>query len=90
MIQEDEILQWDTEKLWNAINMLDNKEDYHEEIERIKFGRKVKIPIWYITNEWFEVYPSSAKIKILGYGKFKIWDFMEERIQRYTNETNIN
>lgn len=75
----EEVLDWNTEKLWNAINLLENKEDYKKEISRIRFGTLIKVPIWYIINEWYEVYPSSARIKIMGYGKYKIWDFMEEK-----------
>jgi hypothetical protein len=84
MIIDDpqEILSWDTKKLWAAINMIDNKEEYEEELSIIKYGIKIQVPIWYIIEEWFEMYPSSARIKIMGYGKYKIWDFMQEKEER--------
>jgi len=88
-VTRDDILSWDTNRLWNEIQLLDNKEEYTVEISQVKFGDKIKIPIWWIMNEWYEIYPSSARIKIKGYGKYKIWSFMEEKEWRDNLMRNI-
>ena len=58
--------------------------NYTEETEQIKNGIKIKIPIIYLTNEWYEIYPSSRKAKILGYGKIPLNEFVEEKNMRET------
>lgn len=84
-IHPEDILQWETKKLWNTLNSLKNDEDAQlnqENYYSIKHGLRIKIPIWYITEEWYEIYPSSKKVKIQGHGKFWLKDFMQEKEDR--------
>lgn len=87
----DEIYEWDIGKLWNAFQVMLEKEDdegteyrtiyYNEEI-LVRKGIRIKIPIQYIINEWYEEYPHTKKIKISGHGKYKLIDFEEEKEER--------
>lgn len=81
----EEILGWETKRLWNAISSLDNVDELNitkEELSHIRHGFKINVPIWYFTEEWYELYPASKKAKIRGYGKFKMEDFMQEKETR--------
>lgn len=93
----DEILEWDTLKLWNAVQQIDEETDgeLKKEIQKIKEGIKLKIPIYYITQEWYDIYPTGKSLNIYGYGKFEVDTFMEEiqtreRIMRKIIYENIN
>jgi hypothetical protein len=88
MYSRDEIMQMDTATLWSALKILMEEEtedgeklnkQYIEEMRGIQEGVDLKIPIWYITNKWYEIYPSTGNVKILGYGKAEIRDFMKEK-----------
>lgn len=75
----DEILEWGTAKLWNAVNMI--KVEIGKEprgYQKAKNGIKIEFPIHYIINEWYEAYPSTKRAKIIGYGKVKITELMDE------------
>lgn len=85
MLPEDlqEILEWDTTKLWKTINTIDNvKKEYPTEYKKIKEGVTLKIPIQWITEEWYEEYPHSKKVRVKGYGKYSLQKFMEEKEER--------
>lgn len=84
-INPEEVMDWNTTKLWNTLQTLRADEDSSisiEEYEQVKEGVRIKVPIWYITQEWYELYPSSKKMLILGFGKFRISDFMNEKDER--------
>lgn len=78
----EQILKWDIEQLWNACQILQEDEETSQQdlqnIQAVKHGIKVKVPIYYILQEWFETYPNTKRAKIYGYGKYSIHDFMEE------------
>lgn len=89
----EELLEWDIKKLWECFKMLMQQEnedgrkmieEYKEENDKIKNGTIIKIPIYYITNEWYEEYPSSGRVKIYGFGKYMIESFEEEKEKRET------
>ena len=81
-VDSEQILKWDIEQLWNACQILEEDEETHnthiEIIQTVKEGIKIKVPIYYLIQEWWEVYPNTKRAKILGHGKYKIQDFMEE------------
>lgn len=88
----EEIINAGTGKLWNMFQILIEEEDeqgrdleelYKEEIKQIKNGEN-QIPIWYITNKWYEEIPESKKIKVKGHGKYNIIEFMEDKGKRET------
>lgn len=86
----DEILEWNTQKLWNAVQII--KEEIGQEpkgYKQAKDGIKLIFPIQYIIQEWYETYPSNRKAKILGYGKARMTDFLEEIEQREAILRNI-
>lgn len=84
--QTDNIYEWDTKQLWNAFSTLLNtptengtlKKEYEEEYEKVRYGHKIKIPIYYLTQEWYTQKPYNKAVKIEGYGIYKLTDFMEE------------
>jgi hypothetical protein len=86
-INSEDVLTWETKKLWNTVNTLRNDPDVKLKIEPLdyeqcKYGIRIKCPIWYFTEEWYEIYPSSKKVKITGYGKYDLPDFMQEKEER--------
>lgn len=84
-ITTEEVLTWETKKLWNTINTIKNHEDAEindEEINKTKNGINIECPIWYFTEEWYDIYPSSKKVKIRGHGKYSIKEFMKEKENR--------
>lgn len=86
----EEILEWDTEKLWNAVNII--KQEIGAEprgYKKAKDGIRIYFPIYYITNKWYETYPSAKRAAIFGYGKVSIQDFMKEIEDRDTIMRNI-
>lgn len=88
--QTDDVFTWTTQKLWNAVKQIQQETNqYDKEIEKVKMGYLIQIPIWYITQEWYEMYPSTKRIKIYGHGKYEIKDFMEDLEQRETTMRNI-
>lgn len=90
-METENINKMDTEELWNTFDLLMEEEDengkplkkkYENEIRLIKEGFRIKIPIWYLTQGWYEIYPSGARAKVLHYGKYSLKDFMEEKEKR--------
>lgn len=79
----NEILEWDTEKLWNAVQQI--KEEIEKQprgYEQAKNGIKIKFPIQYIINQWYDMYPSTKNARILGYGKTNIQNLLDEIEER--------
>lgn len=72
----DELLEWDLNKLWNALNQ--TEETKQKTKDKAKNGIKLTIPVWYITQEWYNINPSTKTVRILGHGTYKIEDFMQE------------
>lgn len=93
----DDLLKWDIGTLWSSFQTIMTYEDeeeklsekYKKEIEQVKNGIKIKVPIWYITNMWYEEHPSKKGVKILGYGRQDINNFQEEIEARKTIMRNI-
>lgn len=81
----NEILEWNTEKLWNAV--LTIKQEIGKKprgYDEAKNGIKINFPIHYIINEWYEMYPTTKTAKILGHGKAEITNILEEIEERNT------
>ena len=76
----DEVYKWDFKTLWNALKIIvkDNGVHYESKLKEIKEGKRLKIPIAWIINEWFLPYPSGRVVTIMGQGKFRMIDFYEE------------
>lgn len=83
----EQILDWSLEKLWMAFK-LEVKEiqethpqykEIEEDFELVKNGIKIKYPIQYIIEEWYEMYPGSQSARIKGYGRVPIKDFIEDK-----------
>lgn len=86
----DEIYEWEIEKLWNTIKTYEDEETergkikkiYKKEIETIKNGINLKIPIWYLIKGWYIEYPNTKRVQVKGHGKVNIIEFMEEKERR--------
>lgn len=77
----DEIYEWDTAKLWNAVNMLDEEEIEEEDLEKIetiKNGYNTTIPIEWFTYDWIKLYPHHKTARVPHYGDYPLEDLMEE------------
>lgn len=94
----DLLYEYDLKKLWAVLQTLleqeddegtENKEKYYLEVKQIKEGIDLKIPIWYLTNEWYDLYPSTKRVRVKGHGKISINKFMEEKEARETLIRNI-
>lgn len=46
--------------------------------ERVKYGFKLNFPITYYLNKWYNEYPSTKNVTVLGFGTCKIWYFTDE------------
>lgn len=93
MNQENEnIYEWDTKKLWNALLTLPEeiKAEYKGELYLIKWGYKTCVPIhYYIKEEWYTVDPKKAQV-YMAYGKtIKIIEFYDELERRETEMRRI-
>lgn len=84
----EELLEMNIIQLWKCFKMLMNEEDpngkkfihfYLDDFNKVQNGINLKVPIWYFTNKWYEVYPSNKCVKVMGYGKVQIKTFMEEK-----------
>jgi len=84
-IQAEDVLMWESKKLWNLLKALSQDPEHKvpsKDLEKIKNGFRITVPIWYFTEEWFEIYPASKKVKIVGHGKYNLDDFMKEKEDR--------
>lgn len=84
-MDEQEIMEMETEKLWNTIQVKIRSEEINitkTELNTIKEGKKLKFPIYYLTNKWYSVYPETKSIEVDGYGRVDIKEFMEEKEER--------
>ena len=82
-IDKQELMKAEIKELWEYIKSIQEETgDYDEGIEQVKKGIDIMLPIWYITEEWYDIYPSSKRVKIMGFGKLRIQDFMEEKDRR--------
>lgn len=86
-LNPEDIMKMTTKELWETYTLIleqeneegkDLEKEYEEDTQKIKNGIKIKIPIWYITKNWYEERPEHKKVKVTGYGKYEITSFMEE------------
>lgn len=77
-ITEEDILKMPISELWDTAVIVVPE----EHLEEIKNGIKMKIPIWYITEGWYELHPNSKTVKVQGYPKNSLIEFMEEIDER--------
>lgn len=74
-METSEILNWNITQLYNYfLTIVENNKIKN----KIKYGINLQIPIYYITNEYYEIYPQSKKVNIKGFGKIDIDIFMNE------------
>jgi hypothetical protein len=91
-INPEDVLVWETKKLWNVVKKITHDAEgtiSEQDIASIKMGITMDVPIWYITEEWYEIYPASKKVKVQGFGKFQLVDFMQEKELRDNLMRNI-
>lgn len=84
-ISEADILKMEIAELYDTLKMMQESEDleeYEEEIREIEEGIDIKIPIIYLTNEWYEPYPSTKRVKVMGFRKYEINEFFKEKSAR--------
>lgn len=90
-LEPHEVLTLDIHSLWNAYLILLEeidaegkplKEIYEDRTHKIKYGIRLNLPIWYLTKQWYEEYPTSRKVKVVGHGKYPLDKFMEEKEER--------
>lgn len=80
----DEVYSMNTSELWNIIGSMEIEEkiDYKTEIELIKNGINIKIPIIYIIKGWTEEHPETKRISIKAHGKYDITEYYDEVQER--------
>lgn len=83
-INPEEVLRMDTSTLWNTFLILNEEsgEAYNKERLLIENGLVLQFPIYYITQDWFKIYPTRKRVKMDGHGKFEISEFMRELEER--------
>lgn len=61
-----------------------------ETLDKIKNGYRIKVPYVYLYREgYYEEYPSGKRVRILGYGKYPLKEFIEEKERRREECTRI-
>lgn len=94
----EDLLKWDLNELWSCFQTILTYEEekrgkledvYKEELQNVKEGIKFKIPIWYLTNKWYEEFPAKKGVKVLGYGRYNINEFQQEIEKRKTIMRNV-
>lgn len=84
-VDEERVLNAETKELWNILNSMRNSPDNDikaSDYEKVKYGINLLVPIWYFTEDWYEIYPNSKKVAIRGHGKFSLDAFMDEKEER--------
>lgn len=84
-ITTEEILNMDIKTLWKTTQIIKqqtNNKQTLKHIEQTKQGTRIPVLIWYFTEEWYEIYPESKKVRIRGHGKYQLEDFMQEKEHR--------
>ena len=79
-MDEQDIYALDTRELYNLYKrtVADTGKDYENETYQVKNGIKINVPIWYYTEQWYELHPENKRVTIKGHGKHPINEFMEE------------
>lgn len=76
----EEVYEWPIHKLWNAFNSIARDDpEYAQEYTDVKNGIKIKFPIHYIIEEWYNVYPRSNNATIEGHGIIPLNNFIDEK-----------
>lgn len=91
-VNPEDVLQWNIKQLWNETLLLIEEEPKiakKEQIEKIKYGYNIRVPIQYIIQEWYSLYPSNKTVNIKGYGRHKLLEFLDEIEERETNMRNL-
>ena len=85
-INPTDIFEWDIAKLWRMYLVLTRTSNinYDKLTQTLKYGIKVKIPIYYITNNWFHTFPQTQRAKIIGHNKTGLDELMNEIEERST------
>lgn len=87
----DDIYEWTLEKLWKTVKTYEEeytekeitlKQQYKKELQIVKNGIKLKLPIHYLIYGWYTEYPNTKGVKVQGHGVFNIMEFLEERERR--------
>lgn len=80
MENEETIYQMQTIELWRAFKRViaETGKQYEAEEHQVKHGINIQVPIWYITEDWYTIYPENKRVHIRGHGKISVNDYMEE------------
>lgn len=76
-IQLERLYEMGIGELWSILQQLKEEHGINEkEYKQIK--GEDNIPIYWITEEWYSIYPATKTVIIEGIGKVKINEFMDE------------
>lgn len=78
----ENIYSWDIEQLWNWLDSADLQKEYPEEYEKVKEGIRIKVPIYWIINDWWKQETHIKKASVDGFGKWELNQFMDEIQER--------
>lgn len=77
-MEEIDITDMNLSQLWKYAMAKELEKEYREETLRAREGLSIKVPIYYLTEGWYETYPSTGRAKVIGFGKFPLKELMEE------------
>lgn len=79
-----DIIEADLKELWNMVKLYEDDFEAEDKENYIlaKEGVIYEFPIQYVFDKNYEKYPSSKRVKILGFGKVPIVGWYEEVEQR--------
>lgn len=78
----EEVLRWEIRELWRAVQLIERdnpKLIKAEELNKMKNGITLDVPINYFTEGWYELYPNTKRAKIKGHFKIPLEQFIEEK-----------
>ena len=58
----EDIMVWETKRLWVELKRISNDNaNARKTLEEVKRGYSMDIPIWYFTEQWYNIYPSGKR-----------------------------
>lgn len=77
---EESIYEMELNELWNYIRTIEDdlNKDQKSNLKDIKEGYVYQVPIQYIVRGYYQEFPNTKRVKIVGYGKIPLLAFWEE------------
>ena len=89
-MNEEEVWKMGFPELWRVFRAVVNMNDeYEAEMDRVKNGFIVRVPMRHLLEEQYEVYGYDKKVGIFGYGKYPLPDFYEDLDRREDLMRNV-